>query len=420
MDFNKLIARAKAILLTPKTEWPVIAAEPATVGDLYKNYLLLLAAVPAVFTFIDSTVFGYSVPFMGTMRLGVGSALTTALFSYVFSLIGMYVFSLIVNALAPTFGGTKDSVSAMKVVAYSATASFIGGIATIVPGFGGLIAFAAAIYGIYLLYLGLPPTMKCPPEKAVAYTAVSIIAALIIGAILWGVGGRMMLGGLMSGGLPGLPGRSSGDDIRVDPDSPLGKITQMGKQMEAAGKQMEAAQKSGDTKAAGDAMGAVLGAALGAGGAKVEALAPERLKAFLPETLAGLPRKSLSAERNAMMGLQIATGEARYSDDKGRDMKLEITDMGSAQGVMLMAGWASIESEKQTETGYEKTAKVDGRIVHEEWDTARKSGEYSVVLGERFIAKISGEAANIGELKAALASIDVNALEALKGEGVQR
>ena len=75
-----------------------------------------------------------------------------------------------------------------------------------------------------------------------------------------------------------------------------------------------------------------------------------------------------------MMGLQIATGEARYSDDKGRDMKLEITDMGSAQGVMLMAGWASIESEKQTETGYEKTAKVDGRIVHEEWDTARKSG----------------------------------------------
>lgn len=41
MDFNKLIARVKAILFTPKTEWPVIAGEPATIADLYKNYILI-------------------------------------------------------------------------------------------------------------------------------------------------------------------------------------------------------------------------------------------------------------------------------------------------------------------------------------------------------------------------------------------
>jgi hypothetical protein len=119
------------------------------------------------------------------------------------------------------------------------------------------------------------------------------------------------------------------------------------------------------------------------------------------------------------MGLQISEGKARYGDGQGRDLDLEITDMGGAQGVMMFAGWAAIESEKQTETGYEKTSRVDGRIVHEEWDTARKSGEYSVVIGERFVAKVSGEAADIGQLKAALGSIDLGALEALKGEGVQ-
>jgi hypothetical protein len=416
MDLNKLIARVKAILLTPKTEWPVIAAEPATVADLYKDYLLLLAAVPAVFALIDATVFGYSVPFMGTMRIGFGSALQTSVYAYVMSLIGIFVFALIVNALAPTFGGTKDTVSALKVVAYSSTASMVAGVAAIVPILGGLLTFAAAIYGIYLLYLGLPVLMKCPPEKAVAYTAVSIIAAIIVSLLFWGIAGRLMVAGMMGGAIPD---RSVSDDIKIDPNSPLGKLEDMGKRMEQASKQMEEASKSGDAKAQGNALGAVLGAALG-GGAKVEALPPERLKAFLPETLSGLPRREMSAERNAAMGLQISEGKARYGDGQGRNLDLEITDMGGAQGVMMFAGWAAIESEKQTETGYEKTSRVDGRIVHEEWNTARKSGEYSMVLGERFLAKVSGEAADVGQLKAALASIDLAALEALKGEGVVR
>lgn len=418
MDFSKLTERAKNILLTPKIEWPVIAAEPSSTADLYKKYLLVLAAVPAVFAFIDATVFGYSVPFMGSFRVGIGSALQGAVFQYVMALAGIFLFSLIVNALAPTFGGTKDALSALKVVAYSSTASLVAGVAAIVPFFGGLIALAAAIYGIYLFYLGLPPTMKCPPEKAVAYTAVSMIVALVIGAVFWGLAGRMMVGGMMSGAIPGLPGRSAPDDIKVDPDTPLGKIEAMGKRMEEAGKKLEDAQKSGDAQAQGDALGAVLGAALG-GGAKVEALSPDRLKAFLPETLAGLPRRTLSAERNAAMGLQISEGKARYGDGQGRELALEITDMGGAQGVMMFAGWAAIESEKQTETGYEKTLRENGRIVHEEWDSARKSGEFSMVLGERFVAKVSGDAADIGQLKQALGAIDLAGLEALKGEGVK-
>lgn len=414
MDFKKIIERVKNILLTPKVEWPVIAAEPATTASLYKNYLLWLAAIPAVLGFIDATVFGYSVPFMGSFRIGIGAALQGAVVSYVMTLVGVFVFSLIVNALAPTFGGTKDSVQALKAVAYASTASLvIGGVAAIVPWLGGLLALGALIYGIYLLYLGLPPTMKCPPEKAAGYTAVAMIVALVIGAIFWGLAGRMLMGGL-----PGLPDRSVSDDIEVDPDSPLGKLEAMGKQMEEAGRELEQAQKSGDAKAQSEALGAVLGAALG-GGAKVESLPPDRLKAFLPETLAGLPRRTLSAERNAAMGMQISEGRATYGDGQGRDLTLEITDLGSAQGVMALAGWAAIESEKRTETGYEKTVRERGRIVHEEWDGARKSGEYSVVLGERFVAKVRGDASDIGQLRQALGSIDLAGLEALKGEGVQ-
>src|SRR3546814_3848090 len=93
---------------------------------------------------------------------------------------------------------------ALKTVAYAWTASWVAGIAVIVPWLGWLIAVAGAVYAIYLLYLGLPHTMKCPPEKAGGYTAVSVIIAIvlswIVGAIIAGViGTAAMNGAAMSG-----------------------------------------------------------------------------------------------------------------------------------------------------------------------------------------------------------------------------
>ena len=74
MDFAKLIDRVKNILLTPKTEWPVIAGESATVPDLYKNYIVVLAAIPAVLGFIKSSIIG-SGAFGITVRTGIGAGL---------------------------------------------------------------------------------------------------------------------------------------------------------------------------------------------------------------------------------------------------------------------------------------------------------------------------------------------------------
>ena len=94
--------------------------------------------------------------------------------------------------------------------------------------------------------------------------------------------------------------------------------------------------------------------------------------------------------------------------------------MGGMKGMMAFAGWAAGEQERETDQGYEKTYKQDGRLVHEEWDRERKSGEYSTVLAERFSVKLSGEASSIAELKTAVASLDLAGLEALKNEGVKR
>jgi hypothetical protein len=414
---NKLVARVKAILMSPRTEWPLIAAEPTTVADLYKNYIAILAAIPVIAGFIKGSLIGYGA-FGIHYRTPIGAGIASAIISYVLGLVLVYVVALIVEALAPTFGAQKDRLQALKTVAYAYTASWVAGIALIIPGIGWLVAIAGAIYGIYLLYLGLPFTMKAPQEKAGGYTAVTVIITIvlgwIVGLIVAGVAGT---GAMMAGGMQGVDLGNRGGQVSVDEDSSLGQLAAWSKKMEAAGQQMEAAQKSGDADAQGKALGAVMGAAMGSG--EVEALAPDMLKPFLPESLAGFNRTDFSAERNGALGMQVSEARASYSDGGARTLQLEVTDMGSAKGLMAMAGWAGMQNEREDANGYDKTYKQAGRLVHEKWDRQSNSGEYGIVLGNRFQVKVSGEADSIDQLKAAVAGVNLAGLEALKDHGVK-
>lgn len=416
MDLNKIMARAKAILLSPKSEWPVIAGESTSIADLYKGYAIWLAAIPVIFTFLKMSVIGTSVMFAGTFRVGIGAGLTTMVMSYVLALAMLYVLALIVDALAPTFGGQKNSVQAFKVVVYAYTASWIAGIASIVPGLGILLMLAGGIYSIYLMYLGLPQTMKCPPEKAAGYTAVIVIIAIVVGAVIGVVVGSVAgVGSMMSGATYS---SSSDDDVKFDENSALGKMQKWGEEMEAASKKLEEAQKSGDQAAQEQAMKAVFGAALG-GGQQVESLAPDRLKSFVPEQLAGLSRSSLSAERSGAMGLQVSTASATYSDDSGREVRLEITDAGSAKGLLGLASWAGVEGEKEENGRREKTFREDDRLIHEEWDSNASEGQYTVIVGDRFTVKVEGGAASVAELREAAEQLDLDGLADLRTEGVK-
>lgn len=419
MDSGKIIERVKAILITPKTEWPIAATESATTSGLYAGYIAIVAAFPIIAGFLKGSLIGTSV-FGITVRTPIGMGIVGMLLHYGLTLVLVYVMALIINALAPTFGGQKDMVQALKTVAYAWTASWVAGIAVIVPWVGWLIAIAGGIYSIYLLYLGLPYTMKCPAEKAGGYTAVSVIIAIvlswIIGMIVLGVVGTAAMTGAAMGGMH-ISG-SNGDSVTVDSNSALGKLAAMGQRSEQAGKELDAAQKSGDNAAQSAAMGKMMGAVSGANGT-VEALAPDQIKAFLPDSLGSLKRTSTSAQRNNAMGMQVSDATAEYASDNGQHITLEITDTGGAKGFMAMAAAMAPEEEKETDHGYEKTYTADGNMVHEEWNTQSKSGEYSVVLGKRFTVKASGTADSIDQLKQAVAGIDRGKLESLKDAGVK-
>lgn len=192
MDFAKLIERVKGILLSPKTEWEKIAAEPADVKSLYVEYAMILAAIPAICGLIGSTLIGVSLPIVGTIRTPVGSALVQLVLTYVLGLAVVYAVSLIVNALAPTFDGQKNPVQALKLVVYSSTPVWLAGVFALVPLLG-VLGLIAALYGLYLLYIGLSPLMKNPQDKSIGYTALTIVCyivlAIIVGVVITAVAG---------------------------------------------------------------------------------------------------------------------------------------------------------------------------------------------------------------------------------------
>ena len=172
-----IFERAKRLLLDPKAEWPTVEAEPATIGAIYSRYVAILAALPALSVFIGTLVFG--IPILGVAyRPPFVNSVTSALWSYFLQLGGVFALALIIEALAPTFGGQANRVGAFKVAAYSATAAWLAGVFQIVPwlGFLSILGF----YSLYLLYTGLPVLMKVPQEKALLFVLTLVLIAAVL------------------------------------------------------------------------------------------------------------------------------------------------------------------------------------------------------------------------------------------------
>ncbi len=182
-----LVDRAKNILLSPGSEWEVIRSESPTTAELFSGYAVILAAIPAIAGFIGYYMIGISLGAFGSIRLEIGTALTWAILTFILSLVSVYVLAWIIDALAPSFGSTKDFISSLKVAVYAYTAAWVAGIFHIIPSLSFLVGIAG-IYSLVLLYMGLKQVKMAPPDKLVGYFVVTIIAAVvlyfIIGAII--------------------------------------------------------------------------------------------------------------------------------------------------------------------------------------------------------------------------------------------
>lgn len=407
-----LIQRVKDILLQPKATWPVIAREPATTAGLYTDYLLILAAIPAICGFIGMSIIG-----MGGMgvsfRVPFFAGLANMVVGYVLSLVAVFVLSLVVDALAPTFQGRKDPIQSLKLIVFASTAGMVGGVFNLLPGTLSILGLLAALYSIYLIYLGLPVLMQCPPAKAVAYTAVVVVCGIVLGVVV-GLLSALVLPGPGLGMLGGGRGAGGGDvtistpggEVKID----TAKMEDMAKKMEEASKRMEEAQKSGDSAAAGKAMGEILGA-MGSGSSAP--LPAAELKAQLPATLGALPRTAFEAQAGQAMGLGGSSAAATYESGEQR-IELKITDLGGLAGMAAIAGWANVTAEKETAEKTERTYKDGKRTIKEEAQKDGSRAELMVLLSNGVVVEASGRRIDLPALKGHVEGLGLDRLETMQ------
>src|SRR6185436_380615 len=173
-----LVSRVKNILIDPKNEWRVIDGEQDAPGDILKNYVAIVAAIPVVCAFIGTSIIG-----VGPFRTGIVSGLLAAVVHYVLTLVGVFVVAFIIDTLAEMFGGRRNFNSAFKVAAYAPTAAWIAGVFALLPVLSVLTILG--LYSLYLFYLGLPMLMRTPPERTIGYVLAVIVCACIVWILIF-------------------------------------------------------------------------------------------------------------------------------------------------------------------------------------------------------------------------------------------
>jgi hypothetical protein len=179
-----LISRIQNIALRPKEEWPVIAGETTSVAALYTGVIVPLALIGPVCIFLSALVFGTRIPLLNvTVHTATGVLLGTMIVSYVLSLVAVWVTAMIVEKLAPSFQSSGDFTQALKLVAYSQAPFWVSGVLNLIPLLG-ILTFLVALYGLYLIYVGMPTMMKTPQEKVLPYLLVVIGVSIVLWIVI--------------------------------------------------------------------------------------------------------------------------------------------------------------------------------------------------------------------------------------------
>ena len=174
-------ARAKALILHPRSEWELIATEVATIRSLYVGYVVILAAIPAMAGLVGALVFGFG-GFGRIYHVSIIGIAVAAIIGYALNLGAVYVMGLIIETAAPYFGGTKDRIQAMKVAAFFPTATWLAGIFSLIPQLAPLQILG--LYSLFILWLGLPRLMNVAEDKALLYTITVIVAAIVVMTVI--------------------------------------------------------------------------------------------------------------------------------------------------------------------------------------------------------------------------------------------
>lgn len=183
---NKVIDRAKNILITPKNEWPLVDKEQTKPSVILTSYILPMLSIGAIATFIGQGLIGRSTGYYGGNTASVKAGLIGALLFVILTVVTVYIVAAAIDALAQSFSSEKNWNKSFQLAAYSLTAAYVGAIFLLFPALN-IIVILCTLYSIYPLYTGIPVLKKTPVDKHVAYLAVviliTVVAVILVGLV---------------------------------------------------------------------------------------------------------------------------------------------------------------------------------------------------------------------------------------------
>jgi hypothetical protein len=376
-----LVARVKNILMSPREEWARIATESTGLSALLTGYVLPLAAIGAVASVIGSMLF------LGMLfgPAGLVPAVIGALIGVGFTLLGVFLCGILINALASSFSSTPNQTRANQLAAYSSTASLIGSWGAIIPFLGWLFALAGGIYSIVLFYMGLTPMMNTPEDKRVLYTIVLALIAIVAYWIIGMVVAMMLISfGLGVGGA-----MSRGFSFNQAPSHEQSEVTLPG----GGTVDLDALQKQAEAMQSGEGVAA--------------AVDPMQLQQQLPQSLpGGFALASVSS--SAAMGGSQAEGVYQNGDAQ---LRVNIVHMGAMGALAGMAAGMNVQENRQDADGYSRSQTIDGRIYSEEVSNSSRSASYGVIGRGVAVTADGSNGVTLDQARAAVETIGVQRLE---------
>ncbi len=179
---ENLINTVKLFILNPKEAWEAEKEKTTTVTTLFTSYILILALIPAVCSFIGYGLIGIRIGFLGrtaSIAWGLNSALT----SYVSSVIGIYISAWVIQMLSSKFDCSVKMEKAVALVGLSYIPAFVAGLFNLVPTLS-ILAFLGSLYSLYVLYIGFVPMTGVSENKKSAYFITSLVVVILVYIVL--------------------------------------------------------------------------------------------------------------------------------------------------------------------------------------------------------------------------------------------
>jgi hypothetical protein len=143
-----------------------------------------------------------------------------------------------------------------------------------------------------------------------------------------------------------------------------------------------------------------------------------KLKEIMPAELNGLKRSECNGERSKFGEVSISQVNATYKkgdDEKAPKVDVQVIDYNNPEMAKgISAAWSTVEIDKESDDGFEKTVKVKGNPGMISWQKEDSRGTINLLVGGRYVVNMTTENVASGDVIKMAEALPLDKLAALK------